>query len=87
MLNQNTYNLNQVELVSAKLADLAQLVKMRLTLLVVFSSAMGYLYASELAINPIQIIALLVGGFLITGSSNALNQVYEKRIDSIMKRT
>ena len=57
---------------------------MRLSLLVVFSSAMGS-YASQLAVNATELLGLIVGGFLITGASNAFNQVYEKRTDAIMK--
>lgn len=88
MINSSkAYHLNIQEVIASRLTDLAQLVKMRLSLLVVFSSGMGYLYASSMEIKALELIALLVGGFLITGASNAFNQVYEKRIDAIMKRT
>jgi len=87
MIKQQTYYFNISVSLAAKAKDIAQLVKMRLSLLVVFSSAMGYLYASQLAVNATELLGLIVGGFLITGASNAFNQVYEKRTDAIMKRT
>ena len=70
-----------------KIRDYNQLVKMRLSLLVVFSSAMGYLYASNGSIELNAFLGLLIGGFLVTASSNAFNQAYEKDIDAKMKRT
>ena len=82
-----TYKLSLLESIIAKVKDYNQLLKMRLTLLVVFSSAMGYLYASSGTIEWAAFIGLLLGGFLITGSSNAFNQAYEKDIDAKMKRT
>lgn len=63
------------------------LVKLRLTLTVVFSSVMAYLIASQGVINWTAIVILSLGGFLVTGASNALNQVLEKDYDKLMKRT
>lgn len=36
---------------------------------------------------PMQLLALIVGGFLVTGASNGLNQVIERNLDVKMKRT
>jgi protoheme IX farnesyltransferase len=33
------------------------------------------------------ILLLFVGGFLVTGSANAINQVVERDTDALMKRT
>lgn len=63
------------------------LVKFRLTITVVFSSVMAYLIAAESTINWVAIGILALGGFLVTGASNALNQVLEKDYDKLMKRT
>lgn len=72
----------------AKLSDYAQLTKLRLASLVVFSALTGYFFAVDLAAaNAMQILWLIVGGFLVTGSSNAFNQVIERDYDKLMNRT
>lgn len=69
-----------------KLKELAALCKFRLTFLVVVSAVFGYMYgATEFSASTL--ILLSVAGFLVTGSSNAFNQVIEKELDRKMKRT
>lgn len=63
------------------------LVKLRLTLVVVISSVLGYLIAAKGAGSFIDIIKITIGGFLVTGAANALNQVLEKDFDILMSRT
>ena len=70
-----------------KLSDYAQLVKLRLNLLVVFSAGMAYLIATQGAVNWTGLLILCVGGFLVTGAANTLNQVLERDTDKLMKRT
>lgn len=72
---------------SQKMADYSLLVKMKLNLWVVFSAVMGYLAASGSNINFAPLALLSMGGFLVTGASNALNQVLEREFDKQMKRT
>jgi protoheme IX farnesyltransferase len=74
-------------LLGQKTNDYKLLVKFRLTLTVVFSSVMAYLIASEGTVNWLAIGILALGGFLVTGAANALNQVLEKDFDKQMKRT
>ena len=64
----------------------AQLLKFRLSITVVFSAMIGYLLGFE-TFNYSHFIYLLVGGFLVTGSANAFNQILEKDKDKIMERT
>jgi len=71
---------------SVKLTDLGALFKVRLTLLVVFSSVMSYFIAAS-SIDPFSILMLILGGSLVTFSANTLNQVLEKDYDRLMKRT
>ena len=72
----------------AKVADYAQLTKMRLASLVVFSALTGYFFAIDLhQVNALEIMFLIVGGFMVTGSSNAFNQIIERDLDKLMKRT
>lgn len=71
-----------------KVRDYNQLVKTRLTLLVVFSAAMTYLTAaSGHGTDWFQLGILTLGGFLVVGSANGLNQIIEKKYDRLMVRT
>ncbi len=66
--------------------DLAQLFKVRLTFLVVFSSILGALIPmSGFQWGSLGILAL--AGVLVTGASNAFNQVLERDHDAQMSRT
>ncbi len=71
----------------SKLMDYNQLVKFRLTFLVVFSSVVTYLTASHGGINWFEVAMLSIGGFLVTGAANGINQVIEKDFDKLMLRT
>lgn len=71
-----------------KIKDYLQLVKLSLSIMVVFSSVISYLLAPKVVEYDWMMIGLLfVGGMLVTGSANAINQVVEKDTDAIMKRT
>ncbi len=74
-------------LVLERISDYAQLIKMRLSLLVVFSAAMSYLWATHRHVDTPTIWLLSIGGFFITGSSNIFNQILERKSDKLMKRT
>lgn len=63
------------------------LVKFRLNLLVVFTSGIGYVIGSGEYFTWSGLLLLSLGGFLITGAANALNQVLEKEYDKMMPRT
>src|ERR1041385_6976901 len=74
----------------SKAADYAVFIKLRLSSLVVFSAVIGYFIGIrqlQLDANWIQITALILGGFLVTGSSNGFNQVIERNTDKLMTRT
>ncbi|AYA38727.1 protoheme IX farnesyltransferase [Hymenobacter oligotrophus] len=67
-----------------------QLLKFRLSLTVAFSAAIGFMLGQrEFAWRSHWAEALLVmlGGLLVTGSANTINQIYEKDLDRLMKRT
>lgn len=73
---------------SPKLKDYLQLTKPSLTIMVVFSSVISYLLAPKVVDFDWLMIALLfMGGYLVTGSANAINQTVEKETDALMKRT
>jgi heme o synthase len=75
---------------STKLKDYLQLTKPSLSTMVVFSSVISYLLAPKISKTDwswMYVVLLFVGGFLVTGSANAINQVVEKDTDALMKRT
>jgi protoheme IX farnesyltransferase len=73
---------------NTKLKDYFQLTKPSLSIMVVFSRVICYLLAPKIvAYDWWMIVLLFIGGFLVTGSANAINQAVEKDTDSVMKRT
>jgi heme o synthase len=64
-----------------------ELLKMRLSFLVAFSSGFGYLLASGSDFSWMSLAAFSFGGFLISGSAITINQILEREYDRIMKRT
>ena len=68
------------------LADFKEITKVRLAISVVFSSIAGYfLGAYELQLSSILLLAF--GGYCMVGASNAFNQIIERDLDALMKRT
>lgn len=59
--------------------------KFRLSALVVISALSGYLFNG--GHDGWEIFLLLVGGSLVTAASNGSNQIWEKDLDILMKRT
>jgi heme o synthase len=62
------------------------LMKLRLSSLVVLSAFFGY-YIAGGNVQSLELVCLLVGGVLITGSSNGFNQIWEIESDKLMERT
>lgn len=77
--------------IGSKIKDYLKLIKVSLSIMVVFSSVLSFLLVPDLEnkyVNPLQIAILLaIGGLLVTGSANAMNQAIEKNTDAVMKRT
>ena len=63
-----------------------ELLKFRLSALVAFSCAFGYVLASS-QINWLNLLWVFIGGFLLSGSSVIVNQIIEKDLDKLMSRT
>ena len=68
------------------LSIIKELTKFRLTLSVVFSSFISY-FLGAYEVNLIQLFYLITGGILIVSSSNIFNQIIERDLDKLMKRT
>jgi heme o synthase len=74
--------------VMGKIDDYKQLIKFTLSFTVVFSSVIAYMLAPNVVeYDFASILLLLLGGMLVTGSANAINQITEKDTDAVMKRT
>ncbi|KYG79786.1 protoheme IX farnesyltransferase [Roseivirga seohaensis] len=87
MISGSSANIGVGELIAQKAKAYLELVKMRLSLLVAFSSAFGYTLAMGGNVDWTQLILLFIGGFLVSGASCTVNQVTEKEFDAMMKRT
>ena len=71
------------------ISDFNKLVKLRLTLTVVFSASVSFLIGANQQGDIIWFnwLLLTIGGFLVTGAANGFNEIFEKDIDKLMKRT
>lgn len=63
-----------------------EITKPRLSIVVVFSSAAGY-FLGATTYDWWTVLLLCVGGYFLVGSSNVFNQIIEKDLDALMKRT
>ena len=68
-------------------ADLAELVKARLTLLVLLTTAVGFYLGSESPINYVALFHAVFGTAAAAAGAAALNQWWERRADALMRRT
>lgn len=71
---------------SVKLRAYSELLKPRLSFLVAFSSAFGYLLGTP-SVEWGRLVFLMLGGYLISGASVIINQIIEKDLDLLMSRT
>jgi protoheme IX farnesyltransferase len=69
------------------ISDLAELVKARLTLLVLLTTAVGFYLGSESPIDYIALLHVVFGTAAAAAGAAALNQWWERRADALMRRT
>jgi heme o synthase len=77
-------------LVMRRIKDYLQLIKLSLSIMVVFSSVISFMLTKgfeDFENKWWKVLLLFAGGMLVTGSANAINQVVEKDTDARMKRT
>ena len=74
-------------IISQKIKDYAALAKLRLSFLVVFSAVIGYIFGAPAHYGLANLLWLAMGGVLVTGASNTINQIIERDIDKLMTRT
>lgn len=72
--------------VMGKIKDYSEFLKLRLASLVVLSSVICYALATD-DFNLEIMLALVVGGTLLTGASNGFNEIIERDLDALMDRT
>src|SRR5690554_3493516 len=65
-----------------------ELMKFRLTFVVTFSAIFGYILGdSGTSFSWTTFIGLVLGGFFVSGASCAANEIWERDLDKLMKRT
>ena len=69
------------------LSDFAELVKARLTLLVLLTTAVGYYLGAASPTNFAHLFHAVFGTALAAAGAAALNQWWERRLDALMHRT
>ena len=63
-----------------------EITKVRLSVSVLFSSIAGYLLGADV-VDFSELILLCIGGYAMVGASNVYNQIIERDLDALMKRT
>lgn len=86
MIAGHIENLTGAALALAKARAYWELLKFRLSFLVAFSCAFGYVLASP-HVDWFTLALVFIGGFLLSGASVTINQVLEKDLDKLMTRT
>lgn len=71
----------------SRVADFADLVKARLTFLVLVTTAAGFYLAPNARPNHLTMIHAVFGAALAAAGASALNQWWERRLDAVMERT
>lgn len=72
---------------AAKAKAFYELLKFRLSFVVAFSCAFGYMLAAPGPINWLTFSMVCVAAILVSGASCAINEILEQDVDALMKRT
>lgn len=78
---------NAVPLMQARLADYAELIRVRVSLLVLFTVATGAYLASGGMPDAVPLLHVLIGTALVAAGGSSLNQLLERHSDALMTRT
>ena len=77
-----------VSLLKSRVSAYYDLIKFRLSALVTFSAVFGYILGDRgIDFGWSGFIGLVLGGFFISGASGAANEIMERDLDKLMKRT
>lgn len=86
MITNRTESALSFALMAQKAQAYFKLLKFRLSFTVAFSSAIGFILGHPGG-SWIQIVLIMLGGLMVTGAANIINQILEKDLDKLMKRT
>src|SRR4029453_8235318 len=70
-----------------RLSDFSQLIKTRLTFLVLVTTGVGFYVGARGPVDLVRLINVLVGAALAAAGASALNQWWERDLDAVMLRT
>ena len=84
---ESTGNLHLSSFIVMKLKSYYELLKVRLSFLVAFSSGFGYILGNRGVVDWAVFMAFCFGGFLVSGAAITINQIIEVEYDKVMKRT
>ncbi|RYU97508.1 heme o synthase [Emticicia agri] len=73
-------------IVSVKLRALYDITKFRLSATVVFSGAFGFILGAD-KLDWVKLVLFCIAAFSTTAAANIINQIIEKDLDTLMKRT
>lgn len=86
MIASEVNSISILAMAAAKAKAFSEMLKFRLSLLVAFSCAFGFVLASR-DFQWSTLIMLFIGGFLLSGASIVINQIKEREYDKLMSRT
>ena len=75
------------EVVPSKVSDFMELIKLRLSLLVLITTLVGFLLGWHVRMDYFYLTMTLLGTALSACGASALNQWWEQELDALMKRT
>src|SRR5438094_873642 len=70
-----------------RLSDFSQLIKTRLTFLVLVTTGVGFYVGARGRVDLVRLLNVLVGAALAAAGASALNQWWERDLDGFMSRT
>ena len=85
-MQTDTHITSSETIVYSKAKSFFKLTKFTLSALVVFSAIITFFTVAE-TYNWKQVLAICLGGFLVTAAANGFNQIIEKDLDKLMHRT
>lgn len=88
MLQENSITTLSVSYaIASRVRDYFMMMKFTLTFMVVFSCVVAYLLVPGVEFDLIKVLLLFIGGILVSGSANTINQILERDTDKLMART
>lgn len=87
MIGEESIKAKWHEVALTRFKDYNMLLKPNLSFMVVFTSVIGYLLAPGISFDISSVVALFIGGIMVTGGANTINQILEREGDALMERT